>query len=114
MSVSIPETVVKPAENKTGKEFTAVFGNTNVGSGRSKTAKTKSKKSSATLPLSTDRLLEDRIYLSILAGTMEARDKPDGDPRTRIEKSVQRKVRQKGYSFGSALIRIKRKCFPYN
>ena len=76
--------MVKPAETKTGKEFKAVFGDSKSVGGAGKTAK--SSKSSGALPLSSDRLLEDRIYLSILAGTM------DGQDGTKIEKSVRKKV----------------------
>ena len=47
---------------------------------------------SSSLPLSTDRLLEDRIYLSILAETMDQSERSNGDPRRRIERSVQKKV----------------------
>ena len=73
------ESVVKTtaADGKTGKEFKAVFGDSTSAAGGGGAGKKSSKSSEGgrgALPLSSDRLLEDRIYLSLLAGTMEGLD----------------------------------------
>lgn len=98
--IQYTESVVKmtATDGKTGKEFKAVFGDSTStvgGGGRGKKSSKSSGGGGGALPLSSDRLLEDRIYLSLLAGTMEGQERQfDCDPRTtKIEKSVRRKVR---------------------